>query len=801
VSPRPTIFISAVSKELSSARQLVANTLSFLGYDPVWQEIFGTEEGDLREVLRRRIDASKGVVQLVGKCYGAEPPTADEQFGRVSYTQYEALYAKERGKKVWYLLLDESFPADRCEEESEEKQKLQQAYCERVQADVHLYHALNSREALETSVLKLRDDLTSLRRGVRRWAVAVLALLVVLAAGIAWLLHSQHRQTIAIQGQGQQVSAILERNQKMEQALVRLAQVEAQSKQPGEKLTPEEQRARAYAVLEKELGLSAGTLAKELPGFALELYSRSDTTPLMRARAAYALNRFDEAEKLSLEAGEQDQKAYETANRVADERRKAALEAYELAGWSAEKRIQYGDALEHLRKAERLTDRARDPLEWARLQFAVAWVLYDQGQYQQVESVLREVLKERERLLGSEHPDAIAARHYIARAVYSQGRYAEAEAEFRAMLKIRGKVLGPEHPDTLLTRSSLANAVVAQGRYAEGETEYRTVLKSREKVLGPEHPQTLTTRNNLAVTLDQEGRYAEAEAEYRAVLKVRERVLGPEHPETLSARNNLGVILDEEGKYAEAEAEWRATLKVREKVLGPEHPVTLQTRGNLAIGLDHKGKYAEAETEDRTLLNLQEKVLGPEHPNTLESGNNLADALVHEGKYVEGEAEYRAVITLKEKALGRDHPSTLKARNGLADALVQEGKYAEAEAEYRVVLKFREKLLGPERPDTLATRGGLAMAIAKQQRHTEAEMMFSEVLPKFEKTWGMGHPVTLELCEDYAECLKSQGKLAQAKELAQRAAEGARKALGPDHPNTTKYEELWHDLETALTKK
>ena len=52
MSPRPTIFISAVSKELRSARQLVANTLTFLGYEPVWQDIFGTETGDLRQMLR-----------------------------------------------------------------------------------------------------------------------------------------------------------------------------------------------------------------------------------------------------------------------------------------------------------------------------------------------------------------------------------------------------------------------------------------------------------------------------------------------------------------------------------------------------------------------------------------------------------------------------------------------------------------------------------------------------------------------------------------------------------------------------
>jgi tetratricopeptide (TPR) repeat protein len=758
MSPRPLVFISAVSSELRSARQLVANTLTFLGYEAVWQDIFGTETGDLRSVLREKIDQCNGVVQLVGQRYGAEPPTPDKEFGRVSYTQYEALYAKERGKKVWYLLLDESFPADPCEE-SEEKQQLQEAYREKVRADVHLYHALDSREALETSVLRMRDDLTSLRRGVRRWAVAVLALLLVLAAAIAWLLHGQRRQTLAIQNQGQQVSAILERNQKMQQALVRLAQVEVQSKQPGEKLTPEEQRARAYAVLEKELGLSAGTLAKEMPGFALELYSRADTTPLIRARAAYALNKFDEAEKLSLEAGEQDQKAYETANRVADERRKTALESYELAGWSAEKRIQYADALTHLRKAEQLTDRARDPLEWARVQFAICWVLHENGQYRQVGSVLREVLKDRERLLG------------------------------------------PEHPDTLATLHCIARAALLEGRYAEAEIGYRAVLKLREKVLGPENRETLRTRSDLAVAIDRQGKYAQAEVAYRALLKLREKVLGPEHPDTLSARDNLAIVLQEQGKYAEAEAEVRVVLKLREKVLGSEHPRTLATRGNLAIALDHEGKYAEAEAENRALLKILEKVLGPEHPYTPEARNGLADVLVHEGKYGEGEAEYRAVIQLKQKVLGQEHPDTIKASNGLANVLVQEGKYADAEAEYREVLKVRQKILGPEHPDTLLTQGGLVVAVAKQQRYMESELTFSEILPKFEKAWGIGHPVTLELCESYAECLKAHGKLAQAKELARRAAEGASKTLGLDHPDTKKYETLWHDLETALTNK
>jgi hypothetical protein len=34
----------------------VANTLTFLGYQPVWQDVFSTETGDLRVLLSQQID-------------------------------------------------------------------------------------------------------------------------------------------------------------------------------------------------------------------------------------------------------------------------------------------------------------------------------------------------------------------------------------------------------------------------------------------------------------------------------------------------------------------------------------------------------------------------------------------------------------------------------------------------------------------------------------------------------------------------------------------------------------------------
>jgi len=96
---RPRLFLSAVSEELRSARQAVAATVRTLGFDPVSQDDFPTGYGELRQWLREQIDSCEGLIQLVGHGYGAEPPEVDPEYGRVSYTQFEFLYAGLRGKK------------------------------------------------------------------------------------------------------------------------------------------------------------------------------------------------------------------------------------------------------------------------------------------------------------------------------------------------------------------------------------------------------------------------------------------------------------------------------------------------------------------------------------------------------------------------------------------------------------------------------------------------------------------------------------------------------------------------------
>ena len=688
MSLRPLIFISAVSRELRSARQLVANTLTFLGYEPVWQDIFGTESGDLREVLRQQIDQCHGVVQLVGQCYGAEPPAVDDAFGRVSYTQFEALYARQCGKKVWYLFIDEHFPIDQCEGESDEVRSLQTAYRRRLQADSHVFHPLNSAEALEARVLKLRDDLAQLRRGVKRWAIAVAILLLVSVAVGFWLVRGQSRAAHEMGETKQAVTAMTEEMGKLRQGIMQYTKVETKVSQPGDD-APRVQE-RVYVELGKQLDLDPAVVREKLPQMAESLQRAPDATNYERANAAYVVKDFPEAERVSLQAAEEAKQTPDKPNEI--------VEALMLAGLSAQKRIEYESAMTHFRDAEKLTDRARNPEQWANVQYATADLLLDQGKYTDAENTLRAVIDVRIQLFGADHPETLRSQNRLAYAVWRQGRYKDAQADFRQIIGAQEKALGPENPDTLLSRNGLALALDDDGKHAEAENEHRQILSIRERILGPEHPDTLRSRNNLALSLNRQGKYLEAEATFRELIGLEEKVLGPEHPDTLRTRSNLVVALGNQHKDAEAEKEFRDLITVETKILGPEHPDTLRARSNLAYALARQGKYEEAENDFREVITTEQTALGPEHPATLGSRAGLSNVLTSQGKYAEAENECRQLISLQEKVFGPEHPSTLDSCYTLAYALAQQGKLLDAKIFARRAADAASKVLGVNHP-------------------------------------------------------------------------------------------------------
>ncbi|KAJ5134838.1 hypothetical protein N7526_006203 [Penicillium atrosanguineum] len=239
--------------------------------------------------------------------------------------------------------------------------------------------------------------------------------------------------------------------------------------------------------------------------------------------------------------------------------------------------------------------------------------------------------------------------YHSGRALYAQDRYKEAETMFRQGLQGREKVLGHDHTDTFYAAHWLGRSLYKQDRYKEAETMLRRALQGREKVLSYDHKDTLNSAYNLGRSLYGQDRYQEAETMFRRALQGWEEVLGYDHTDTLYAAHWLGRLLYTQGRYKEAESMFRRAFQGREKVLGHGHKDTLNSAYNLGRSLYAQDRYKEAETMLQRAFQGWEKVLGCDHIDTLYAAHWLGRLFYTQGRYKEAETMFRRAFQGREK--------------------------------------------------------------------------------------------------------------------------------------------------------
>lgn len=165
------VFLSAVSKELASYRQKIANVLRQKGIDVHDQEHLRQGGGALLESINQHIEECDSAICLIGEQCGCLP--TDEhmtvmgdgelisQFRQatgqhqISYTQWEFLLAKSQNKPVYVYLTADDFKADELIDESEMRRDLQASYRDWIkQIGVH-WKPLTTKEKLAIDVLLL----------------------------------------------------------------------------------------------------------------------------------------------------------------------------------------------------------------------------------------------------------------------------------------------------------------------------------------------------------------------------------------------------------------------------------------------------------------------------------------------------------------------------------------------------------------------------------------------------------------------------------------------------------------------
>lgn len=167
-TPRPEIFISATSADLSTCRQLIKEAILSLDCTPVEQTNFPPEASSVKDMLRKRIGQCDAVVHVAGEVYGAEPSQRESSESRRSYTQLEYDIARELGKPVYVFVCGKDFPYDEHEAEDEEKRRLQDQHRADLQSTDQVYTLVESRNELSEKVYQLQTKIEELDRALRR---------------------------------------------------------------------------------------------------------------------------------------------------------------------------------------------------------------------------------------------------------------------------------------------------------------------------------------------------------------------------------------------------------------------------------------------------------------------------------------------------------------------------------------------------------------------------------------------------------------------------------------------------------
>ncbi|SFD08169.1 serine/threonine-protein kinase [Streptomyces aidingensis] len=251
-----------------------------------------------------------------------------------------------------------------------------------------------------------------------------------------------------------------------------------------------------------------------------------------------------------------------------------------------------------------------------------------------------------------EYLAALAGRHRAGIGQGLLGHWEEALRVHGAVAAERDRALGSEHPDTLASHYEAAYALGRLGRWDQALPAHQRVAEARARTLGPRHPDTLVSRYETAVGLSRLGRPAEAMEVYRELVAARTHTQGRSHPETLRARHGLGVSLGRLGRWEEALAEARAVCALRSGTLGPDDPDTLVSRREIAVALGWLGRWDQALEEYRRVRLSRERVLGPEHPQTLASRKDEAHCLEQLGRAAEAAELARGTAVLPEGAAG-----------------------------------------------------------------------------------------------------------------------------------------------------
>ncbi|KAH0434592.1 hypothetical protein CcaCcLH18_05203 [Colletotrichum camelliae] len=327
---------------------------------------------------------------------------------------------------------------------------------------------------------------------------------------------------------------------------------------------------------------------------------------------------------------------------------------------------------ERSKNGENVTTSDDDPKPW-QLKHARALALRTNGDLREATDLLRDVVQDLKRSLGSENIETLTAIQNLAAVRLDLGDTDVAATLFQSVLSTVGRAFGEEHAFIRRSMANLASVRVRQGKLDEAEELQRDVLKKTQEAVRETHsdappdthPDILEAKASLANTLQYKGESAESGTLLEDVYKTTVEAFDAGAPETIGAISDYANWLQDQDRSDKAEPLFKKVLIWNQDKFGERHFCTAIPRLNLAAAYRSKGRLEDAEALLRQSYDILSQSEGSHGLEKIVVGNHLTTIVFSIGldrrEYERLEEAVRLHETLVAAAcstLGQEHPLT-----------------------------------------------------------------------------------------------------------------------------------------------
>ncbi|HEU0119959.1 MAG TPA: serine/threonine-protein kinase [Bryobacteraceae bacterium] len=215
------------------------------------------------------------------------------------------------------------------------------------------------------------------------------------------------------------------------------------------------------------------------------------------------------------------------------------------------------------------------------------------GAWDESRALLRRSLEIKRRVYPAESLPIAETAKNLSELCRRQLDFQEAETLCRESIRIRQKLLGARHALVLVSQNTLALILQSTGRKHEAVRIFEDILTERAALRTQNHMETAVL-SNLGAIYGELGNLPAAERYLRECIAIRRVKLGATHPRLALALARLGEVLTGGGKLTEAEKALRESLQIRQTLFGPMHREVGRTWILLAETLRKQDRRREA---------------------------------------------------------------------------------------------------------------------------------------------------------------------------------------------------------------